>query len=229
MIQSLVKQFPSNGPFFDVGGGNGFVAKGLQDAGFTTILVEPGESGVINARKRGVENVVQSMWSLSTVRPGIAATVGLFDVVEHIEDDLGFLRGVHETLQDAGRIFITVPAYRSLWSFEDVHAGHFRRYRLCELSRLLGKAGFRAEFASYLFCPLPLPIFLLRTIPSLLGIRRSVDENTTRQEHSRRPGFLGRQIERILRWEQSLIERLQPLPFGSSCLIVGRKIARSSN
>ena len=223
VICSLASSFPPDGVFFDVGGGNGFVAKALQDQGQTTVLVEPGGQGVANAMKRGVINVVQSMWSPQTVNAGVAAAVGLFDVVEHIEDDLQFLQGVHETLTPDGLVFITVPAFTLLWSSEDVHAGHFRRYRLSQLRALLQKAGFRIEFSSYFFCPLALPIFLLRSIPSFIGLRTKVDSATTTKEHAQNLGLVGRIMGRILAWEASRIAAGKSVPFGSSCLIVGRK------
>ncbi len=42
LIQSLVQRFARKRVFFDVVGGNGCVTKGLQDAGTTAVLVEPG-------------------------------------------------------------------------------------------------------------------------------------------------------------------------------------------
>jgi len=223
IIGSFVASFHPKGVFFDVGGGNGFVSKSLQDQGQATVLVEPGGQGVANAVARGVVNVVQSMWSPQTVNAGVAAAVGLFDVVEHIEDDLKFLKGVHETLAPDGLVFITVPAFTLLWSSEDVHAGHFRRYRLSQLRALLQKAGFRVEFSSYFFCPLALPIFLLRSIPSFIGLRTKVDSATTTKEHAQNLGLVGRIMRRILAWEASRIAAGKSVPFGSSCLIVGRK------
>jgi len=223
VICSLASSFPPDGVFFDVGGGNGFVAKALQDQGQTTVLVEPGGQGVANAMKRGVINVVQSMWSPQTVNAGVAAAVGLFDVVEHIEDDLQFLQGVHETLTPDGLVFITVPAFTLLWSSEDVHAGHFRRYRLSQLRALLQKAGFRVEFSSYFFCPLALPIFLLRSLPSFIGLRTEADPATTTREHAQNSGLAGKVMGRILLWEARRIAVGKSVLFGSSCLIVGRK------
>ena len=43
-IVELVKNFPpeGSGPIFDIGGGNGYVARGLMDAGWEVVLVEPG-------------------------------------------------------------------------------------------------------------------------------------------------------------------------------------------
>jgi len=141
--------------------------------------VEPGGQGVANAVRRGVVNVVQSMWSPQTVNAGVAAAVVLFDVVEHIEDDLQFLKGVHATLAPDGLVFITVPTFTLAWSYEDVHAGHFRRYTPSELHVLLQKAGFPVEFSSYSFCPMTVPIFLLRSISSFLGLLTKIDLATT--------------------------------------------------
>jgi hypothetical protein len=224
VIRSLVANFRPSGAFFDVGGGNGYVAKGLQDAGITSVLVEPGEHGVLNARKRGVEHVVQSMWSPEFVRPECAEAVGLFDVVEHIQDDRSFLESVHQTIAPNGLVFITVPALHSLWSFEDVYAGHFRRYRLGELQRLLIKTGFKVEYSSYFFSMLPLPIFALRSIPSVLGWRKAPDTDSIRNEHTAAKGIAGRIMDRWLQWEQSRVARLKQIWTGSSCVIVGRKI-----
>jgi hypothetical protein len=223
LISTLVQQFCCHSVFFDVGGGNGFVTKGLQDAGFTAVLVEPGAAGVKNARTRGVAFVVQSMWSPDIVRPGCAPAVGLFDVVEHIEDDLGFLKGVYQTVAKEGRVLITVPALRSLWSYEDVYAGHFRRYRLGELQRLLSKAGFKVEYSSYFFSMLPLPIIALRSIPSFLGWRKAPDTESIRNEHTAAKGIAGRLMDGWLQWEQRRVASLKSICTGSSCVIVARK------
>ena len=45
-IAELVRQFPPHGrgPIFDIGGGNGVVARALVDEGWEVILVEPGQA-----------------------------------------------------------------------------------------------------------------------------------------------------------------------------------------
>jgi hypothetical protein len=223
VIGSLVQNFRPTGLFFDVGGGNGFVARSLQDQGIPTVLVEPGPQGVNNARHRGVACVVQSMWSPTIVHANSASAVGLFDVVEHIEDDLGFLQGVHETLTNNGLIFITVPAQRWLWSYEDVHAGHYRRYHLTQLQQLLQQSGFKVEFSSHFFSPLPLPILMQRTLPGLLGWRNKTNLKKTKSEHRRTGGFSSQMLNSVLRWEQIRIAQLKTVFTGSSCVVVGRK------
>ena len=50
----------------------------------------------------------------------------------------------------------------------------------------LGSAGFKIDLSTYIFVFLPIPIFLVRTLPSRLGLRRGSDLNRTRREHSER-------------------------------------------
>ena len=59
-IIEMIKNFRSStdGSIFDIGGGNGFVAKGLMDAGFEVVMVEPGIRGVRNGKKRGLPHVI---------------------------------------------------------------------------------------------------------------------------------------------------------------------------
>ena len=48
IIESFKKYCPER-VFFDIGGGNGYVAKGLQDIGVSTVLLEPGLVGCLKA------------------------------------------------------------------------------------------------------------------------------------------------------------------------------------
>ena len=161
VIAKSVQKYSAEKMFFDIGGGNGFVSKRLQDDGVTTILVEPGKMGAINAYKRGIKNVLCSTLEQAEFAPSSIDSVGLFDVVEHIEDDYLFLKSINKYLKDDGYIYITVPAFNFLWSNEDVDAGHFKRYSTTELNELLEKSGFSIIQSTYIFSILPLPVFSL--------------------------------------------------------------------
>jgi 2-polyprenyl-3-methyl-5-hydroxy-6-metoxy-1,4-benzoquinol methylase len=54
-------------------------------------------------------------------------------VLEHIDDEQAFLREIRRCLAPGGRIYLSVPAGRWLWSDDDVQAGHFRRYTCASL------------------------------------------------------------------------------------------------
>jgi glycosyltransferase involved in cell wall biosynthesis len=76
---------------------------------------------------------------------GQVDTVICLNVLEHIEDDRGTLRDIHETLQDGGRAIILVPEGQGLFSSLDEELGHRRRYSEEDLRRRMTEAGFVVE------------------------------------------------------------------------------------
>jgi SAM-dependent methyltransferase len=223
-ILEAMKMFPPEGAIFDVGGGNGCVARAIQESGLEVVLVEPGLAGVRNAVKRGIRQVVRSTLEDAGILAGTLPAVGLFDVIEHIRDDCGFLTRTSRLLIPGGRVYITVPAHQWLWSTEDILAGHFRRYNLQGLGYVLDKAGYAIEFATCIFGFLPPPIFFRRVLPYRLGFgSKEVSERAVRSDHEvGRP--MARHILQILtRWELSRIAKQRPLASGGSCLVVARK------
>ncbi|MDB6151975.1 MAG: hypothetical protein JWL90_428 [Chthoniobacteraceae bacterium] len=218
-ITSIVRRFAPSGAIYDIGGGNGYVSRSLIEAGFECVLVEPGQVGALNAARRGLPRVIcgtlQSAQFLDDSLPAAA----IFDVLEHIDDAAGFLNEIARCVMPGGRLYITVPAFEWLWSHDDVTAGHFRRYTLDRLEASVRAAGFTPLFASYFFAILPLPLFLLRTLPSFFG-RRRLAPRTYKKLHQPRTGRLP---GHLLNLEQKRIERGAALPFGSSCLLVAEK------
>ena len=222
-IVSLMRSSPPPGTLFDVGGGNGYVAASLQQAGFRVALLEPGRQGVLNARKRGVDMLICSTLEDAGFHPGALPAAGLFDVLEHIQADEAFLRSIHSLLQPGGRLYLTVPAYPGLWSADDDYAGHFRRYTLQSLKKTLHSSGFEVLFASYFFFMLPLPIFLMRTIPSRLGLRKQEAWDSYQQEHKQQTGLAGRILARLFDWESNRLAQSKRIPFGGSILAAAQK------
>jgi SAM-dependent methyltransferase len=220
-IVALAQRFHPAGTLVDIGGGNGYVAAGLLAAGVDCILVEPGADGAKAARRRGVDTVICATLSGAGLPPESLPAAGMFDVLEHIEDEQGALSGVHALLRPGGTLFITVPAYAFLTSEDDREAGHFRRYTVRGLSRALGQAGFEMRYASYMFAPLPLPVFVARTVPSLLGRRRNVVGHAA-AEH-RPEGMAARVMDRLLDWEFARIAAGRVVPFGTSCIAVATR------
>src|SRR5262245_51451415 len=127
VLIDLLRRFAPVQPLYDVGGGNGVVSAALRSAGIRALVVEPGAAGVANARRRGLE-AIQATLADCGAALGSIGSIGVFDVVEHIEDDAAFLVHLREMLAPGGRLYLTVPAYQLLWSIEDVHAQHYRRY-----------------------------------------------------------------------------------------------------
>lgn len=219
-IIEVLRQFPPKGTFYDIGGGNGFVSKELVKNGIDAVILEPGANGVLNAKKRGLKNIICSTLENAGFKRNILPAIGLFDVVEHIEDDRKFLKLVFDYLELEGRLYITVPAFHLLCSKEDDAAGHFKRYSIVSMSKILAEIGFNVEYATYIFSILLIPIFLFRSLPSKLGVFRNSNFNEKhKKEHSEKGGITGKLIEKSFQTELARIKNKKKIPFGTSCLI----------
>lgn len=224
-IVELVRTFPPGGPIVDIGAGNGFVARGLVDAGYPAIALEPGPEGAANARLRGLEHVVCATVESAGIPSRSMFAAGLFDVVEHIENDVGFLRGIRDRLRTGGRLYATVPAFQALWSSHDRHAGHYRRYSLGRFRSALHRAGFALEYGTYIFRPLPLGVFLFRALPFRLGFdaTRPPTAATVSRDHAASSPRTSGLVRRLLASEVRMIRRRRRVGLGGSCLVVARR------
>lgn len=221
-IAATVENFPPSGAIFDIGGGNGYVSKNLIDNGFDCVLIEPGASGASKAVERGVKNVICASVESAEFRPHSIPGVGLFDVIEHIEDDAAFLKNIHSLMIPGGKLYATVPAYNFLWSAEDVYAGHFRRYTIDSICDVLRKAEFQIEYATYFFSFLPPIVFLFRSLPTLLGKKHSASAESSKKDHQIKEGAGSKIINRLLSIELEKIKQKKRIPIGGSCLIVAQ-------
>ncbi len=75
--------------------------------------------------------------------------VCLFDVLEHIEEDVDTLVVTKKLLADGARIVATVPAFGWLWGVHDEFLHHKRRYSATELRRKAFAAGLHPEKMTY--------------------------------------------------------------------------------
>lgn len=221
-LLDVMRRFPPATPLHDVGGGNGVVAAALQRAGIRTIVVEPGQAGARRARDRGLESINATL-DEAGLEPTSVGAIGLFDVLEHIDDAQAFLRRSHALLRPEGRIYLTVPAYQSLWSAEDVYARHFRRYTARSLRRSLSKAGFDVELTTYMFAVLPLPVLIFRTLPFRFGRPRPWSAAAVLEDHTPAKGIARGLLAGLLALERFVFRTIGYLPFGGSVVGVGRK------
>jgi SAM-dependent methyltransferase len=208
---------------FDIGGGNGYVSLCLKQDGFYPTIVEPDINGVLNAQRRGLDSLVCSSLDDAFFKSNTIPNIGVFDVLEHIEDDASFLMNIHHILKKEGKIFICVPAYSMLWSDEDKHDGHFRRYTIKSLSKKVKKANFHIEYSTYFFSILPFPIFLFRTLPSILKIKRSYEPETYTKENEIKNKLVNKMLNFIWKKELKFIRNKKRILWGGSILLIATK------
>ncbi len=223
IVQAINNYPPIEHTILEIGGGNGFVSSELEKNKYSVIMLEPDTAGIKNAQARNIKNLINSSYDDACFIEASIPSIGLFDVLEHIENDTDFLCSVFQNLKPGGRLYLTVPSYNFLFSEEDVHDRHFRRYTLSELSKKLVASKFDVEYATYFFSPLPLPIFLFRTLPTLIGIKRAESVDVYAKEHKVRSGIFEKALNFIWKWEKNAVQRKKRMSFGGSILIVAKR------
>lgn len=222
--KTVTKFFPDPGKirFLEIGCGTGFVLSYLEKLGFSMTGVDMHMEGLRIAQSRITKG---SLICADVTRDVVGLpfpALGLFDVLEHIEDDTYFLQQCVRHLAPRGLVFITVPADMRLWSIIDEVSGHKRRYDKKSLEKLLTPCGLKIETISYFNAFLYLPQLFFRrhfhanhklakknTVKILLdSFRYSPLINTI--------GNLGFTLE-------FLLSEFFPMPFGASIIVAARK------
>lgn len=75
----------------------------------------------------------------------------MLDVLEHFEDPERALRHAATLLNESGRILVTVPAFRLLWTHHDDLNRHFHRFTKRQLNAVATGAGLEVIESWYLF------------------------------------------------------------------------------
>jgi SAM-dependent methyltransferase len=213
VIWHVIRRYPINGALWDVGSGLGEVSSYLTSVGLECVAVEPNRVGAQASSEKGVFSVQSDLHSLELPDSSIGA-VGLFDVLEHLDDADNALSEIYRVLNGNGKLFITVPATKWLWSASDDLAGHHLRYTRKKIRQQLKNAGFEVLSIRYFFFSLVLPILILRVVPYRLGIRSLIDDTKLVQKKS---GWVSRLITKV---EVALCGKI---PIGTSLMIVATR------
>ena len=203
--RAIQKSAVSKGAVLDIGAGYGAMFPFLTKFGpVTGHEIFPPCIDV--CRRRGYKNVVTTEGELFSL-PENFSLVGAFDSLEHIEDDVGFLSKLRDTMTPDRIIIATVPAHEFMWSKFDEINKHFRRHSKKSLRELFEKSGYDVRYISYWNCLLLVPAVIMR----LMG--RAGGEALTP------PQWINSTLSAILYFE-SLSLAIAPLPMGLSLMIV---------
>ncbi|HEU4717744.1 MAG TPA: class I SAM-dependent methyltransferase [Bacteroidia bacterium] len=149
-----------------------------------------------------------------------------FDVIEHVADHVTAVAEMERVCSPGGLVFVTVPAFMSLWSKHDVINHHERRYRLKGLRELFRPRKGHEVRSSYFNTILFPPIFIFRQAGRLLFRRRSTEEATSDFETVSTTSFTGKIINRMLGALFSMeifLLRFMRFPAGVSILFLWQK------
>jgi SAM-dependent methyltransferase len=125
----------------DFGAGDGTYARCARELGYDVMCVELDPL----LRRRLLDDGFHTVRDLSGVADHGIDFVYSFNVLEHIEDDLGVLEELHRVTSCDGTLLLYVPAFSVLYSSMDAKVGHVRRYHKAGLASVVEQAGFKVD------------------------------------------------------------------------------------
>jgi 2-polyprenyl-3-methyl-5-hydroxy-6-metoxy-1,4-benzoquinol methylase len=204
----------------DIGAGTGNVTGYLISNGYKKICVgEMHRNGLEYAGRYGSKELYQ-FDILKITFDDEFDFVCLFDLLEHIEEENMVFSNVHRMLhKENGKIFLTVPAHKWLWSLYDNVAHHKRRYTKKYLREKLKNNGFEIIEMKYFFMFIT-PLLFIR---GLLNPDRGGNYAGYRAENSISNPLINKVLLWLCRVENRLIDFL-PNFFGGSLYVVARVV-----
>jgi SAM-dependent methyltransferase len=221
LIATLVTRFsPKKQSFLEIGCGTGIILKLLSGLGYPVTGMDINTEAIRYASRQApkAKLIHKSLLTYNPTGKKQFHLLGAFDVLEHIGEDVVFLRHCHRLLTKGGLLFLTVPAGMWLWDGLDSAAGHTRRYESDELLLKLKQSGFTSVWWNY-WQVLTLPLYWLWRVVKV----------GEKQEKKAIADYLKVPIEPVnsflyyvLRFEQEIIMRMK-LSIGASIIVVAQK------
>ena len=139
-----------------------------------------------------------------------ADVILLMDILEHIQNDLEFLKNIVDKVGFGTQFFLSVPAFPQLWSQRDVELGHHRRYLLKEIIQLCTKVGLKVDYCRYRFSFLAIVLFLVKKKAKSTGLVAA-------------GGHPSGPVALCLDLLSRLEAKIPNIPFGTSIILVASK------
>lgn len=218
---AIKRYFSRASSFLEIGCGTGFVLSLVEDLFPNSSLYgsDLHVEGLKLAKQRLQKTVLFQMDACEVPFVDEFAVIGAFDLLEHIQDDNLALAQICQALHKGGGVILTVPQHNFLWSRFDEAACHQRRYSKKELKAKVELAGFKVvkaiSFVSLLF-----PLVLI----SRLRLQKIPPKNYNVMQTLKFSPLTSAVLTKILGFERLLIRLGTVFPFGSSLLLIARKL-----
>lgn len=213
-LTSLASPFLGDHPI-ELGSGLGDYAQAWLDGGLERIRVterDPARLAMLKERFADDVRVHADDLDVFNAPPADHSCFVAYNVLEHIEDDVGALRAAHRIVRPGGAVVMIVPAFPFAMGRFDREVGHVRRYTKQSLRRAYENAGLTIEELYYLNAPGLLAWFI-----GMRLLRMTPRDGVTVRLWDRVVVPIARRIES--RWRP---------PFGQSLVARGRVPAAST-
>lgn len=202
---------PENARILEIGCGTGHNFSMLGAFGTVDGLEVDATARQIASARLGRAVGSAPLPALNGIADGSYDLIALLDVLEHVADDEAALASIRAKLKPGGRILLTVPANRWMWSAHDTVHHHFRRYNGHDLRAVINKAGLTPELVTH-FNTILFPLAAaFRVLGKITGREEADDAQPLAPLNAAFTSLFG--------LERHLVGRV-PLPFGVSLLAI---------
>jgi SAM-dependent methyltransferase len=210
--------FPGATSFFDVGCGTGGVLDVLRSSlqGVRLVGADALLAGLAFAKDQLPDAAFVQLDIRKLPFDREFDVIGVFDVLEHLDDDEQALREMHRATTVGGGLIVTVPQHRFLWSALDDYSHHRRRYTRRQLISVVRRAGYVVERATS---------FMTLTLPAQLASRVRKQNLATLDPvaEMRLNPVINAALGALCGAERAAIAAGVSLPIGGSLLLVARR------
>jgi len=142
--------------------------------------------------------------------------VALFDVLEHLDEDVATLKTLRQRLTSEGWLILTVPANPWMWSHHDEVHHHRRRYTLGHLKSVVKNSGYQIHYAGYF------NFLLFPLIASIRLLQKSLNRTSPKSDLTLPNPIVNQLLTWIFSAERIAVHHRISIPFGVSLLLVAR-------
>ncbi len=143
------------------------------------------------------------------------------DVIEHVQDDVKAMNELMRVCKPGGKICITVPSCKALWSAHDEVNNHFRRYNKSGLTRLIDSKRDAVPVYTTCFNTILFPlIFITRKIEKLF--RKNAARQKSDFDYYKTSRWISYLLQKVFGIEIFLLRFIR-FPFGVSLLAIAGK------
>ena len=219
ILWAMQRYAPDLTSFLEIGCGTGFVMSGIA-RNFPGVELSGSEiftQGLGFAAQRLPSANLMQMDARKIPFCEEFDAIGLFDVLEHVDQDDVVLSQIHNALKPGGMLLLTVPQHGWLWSRYDDYAFHLRRYDAVTLHKKVKSAGFEIVRSSSFVSSL-LPAMM---VSRLLAKKTDVPYDPTSELEI--SSGLNRLFAKILGAELAVIKSGFNFPVGGSRIVIAKR------
>ena len=204
-------------PVLEIGTGSGVARLQIEDAFGKAVDGCDLNETALNLAATGRGKLM--LYDIFEQRPELKIynTVFLLDVVEHLDDDVTFLKAALSHLKPGGYVVINVPAWQLFYSRYDATVGHKRRYSKKQMHALFEACGLDTVSSTY-WGLLLVPLLIAR-----IFVLKFTREDQVVKTGFEPPGKMSNLIlQMLMKIENAIFKVTKSLPVGTSLFAVGK-------